>query len=136
MNLDNESEVVEFKTSTAEKHEGLESMAAMLNKHGYGTVYFGVLDDGEVKGQPIKDSTKKEISETIYRDIEPRINPTIDAPDFDGITVLRVRFSGNQRPYSAFGKFLTRSGTQNRIMSRSELIRLVKEEGYSSPLGK
>ncbi len=133
MNLGQESEVLEFKKSTAEKHEGLESIAAMLNKHGYGTVYFGVLDDGEVKGQPIRDSTKKEISETIYRDIEPRINPTIDTPSYGGITVLRVRFSGNQKPYSAFGKFLTRSGTQNRIMSRAELIRLVKEEDYSSP---
>lgn len=46
MNLGIESEILEFKETTGEKHEALESMAAIINKHGYGTLYFGVKDNG------------------------------------------------------------------------------------------
>ena len=42
-----------------------------------------------------------------------------------------MSFSGTQQPYSAYGKFLIRVGTQNRKMSRDELIRLIKESNYS-----
>lgn len=131
MNLGIESEVLEFKETTGEKHEALESIAAMINKHGYGTLYFGVKDNGDIKGQIIKDSTIKDLTESIFRDIEPRIIPTIEPVDLDGKTILKVTFSGTQVPYSAFGKFLIRVGTQNRKMSRDELIRLVKEYNYS-----
>ena len=43
-------ETVEFKKSTSEMKEGMASIAAMLNKHGRGTLYFGVRNDGEVVG--------------------------------------------------------------------------------------
>ena len=132
MNLGKESETVEFKESTGEKHQGLESIAAILNKHGYGELFFGVYDNGEVKGQQTSDSTIKELGESISRDIEPRITPKIEVLSFEGKDVVRVAFNGNQKPYSAFGKFQVRVGTQNRIMTRDELIRLIKEEDYSS----
>lgn len=77
MNLGVETEFVEFKESTGEKPEALESIAAIINKHGKGTLYFGIRDNGEVKGQIITDSTIKDISDSIFRDIEPRIIPTI-----------------------------------------------------------
>jgi hypothetical protein len=35
-----------------------------------------VLDNGDVKGQNVSDNTIKDISDAIYRDIEPRIVPT------------------------------------------------------------
>ncbi len=38
-----------------------------------------------------------------------------------------------QKPYSAFGKFLVRAGTQNRQMTRDELRKLIKNEDYSYP---
>lgn len=131
MNLGCETEHIEFKESTSEKHEALESIASILNKHGYGEVYFGVKDNGDVKGQMIMDSTIKELTESIFRDIEPRIIPTITKENFAGLSVLKVAFSGTQVPYSAFGKFLIRVGTQNRKMSRDELVRLVKDSDYS-----
>ncbi len=132
MNLGKESETIEFKESTGEKHQALESIAAILNKHGYGELYFGVKDNGEVKGQQTSDSTIKELSESISRDIEPRIIPKIEINSFDGKDVVCVYFSGTQRPYSAFGKFQIRVGTQNRIMTRDELRKLIKDEDYSS----
>lgn len=131
MNLGIESETLEFKESTSEKHEAVESIVAIINKHGYGTLYFGVKDNGDVKGQIVKDSTIKDLTDSIFRDIEPRIIPTIEPINFDEKTVLKVSFSGTQVPYSAFGKFLIRVGTQNRKMSRDELVRLIKESNYS-----
>ena len=51
MNLGIETEYVEHKRSTSEMHEGMESVASILNKHGHGTLYFGVRpSDGEVVG--------------------------------------------------------------------------------------
>lgn len=132
MNLGKESEILEFKESTGELHQGIESIAAMLNKHGYGELYFGVCDNGEVKGQDVQDSTIKVVTDGILRDLEPRITPTVVPIDYEGKTVLKVSFSGSDVPYSAFGNFLTRVGATNRKMPRSELIRLVKRENYSS----
>lgn len=42
MNLGIESETIEFKKSTAELEKAVDNIASMLNKHGHGTVYFGV----------------------------------------------------------------------------------------------
>lgn len=131
MNLGVETEFVEFKESTGEKHEALESIAAIINKHGKGTLYFGIRDNGEVKGQIVTDSTIKDISDSIFRDIEPRIIPTIEKIDFDGKQVLKISFYGTHAPYSAFGKFVIRVGTQNRKMTRDELVKLIKEQDYS-----
>lgn len=46
MNLGMETETVEYKKSTGEMREGMESIASILNKHGHGTLYFGVRNDG------------------------------------------------------------------------------------------
>lgn len=50
MNLGHETETIVFKRSTTELHEGMESIASILNKHGHGELYFGVCADGEVVG--------------------------------------------------------------------------------------
>ena len=131
MNLGKENETTEFKESTSEKREACEAIAAILNKHSRGDVYFGVFDNGYIKGQAITDSTIKDVSEMISTNIEPRIVPTIENLVIDNKSVLKISFYGNQKPYSAFGKFLIRVGTQNRKMSRDELIRLVQEDNYS-----
>ena len=45
-----ESETIELKKSLAELKEGLISMAAILNKHGTGELWFGVKNDGAAAG--------------------------------------------------------------------------------------
>jgi ATP-dependent DNA helicase RecG len=42
----NETETVEFKKSFAELKAGLVSIAAILNKHGAGELWFGVRNEG------------------------------------------------------------------------------------------
>lgn len=37
-----ETETLEFKKSTGEIKEGVISLSSMLNKHGWGTLYFGI----------------------------------------------------------------------------------------------
>lgn len=95
-------------------------------------VLFGVFDNGELKGQVISDSTIRNLSDSILRDIEPRIIPTVERIAYENKEIIEVSFYGNHRPYSAFGRFLIRVGTQNRHMSRNELIKLIKEEDYSN----
>lgn len=136
MKFGTESETLEFKESTGELHQAVESIAAILNKHESGKIYFGIDDAGNIKGQVISDSTFKTVSDAILRDIEPRIIPTIEKEEHDGKTILKVSFKGTQKPYSAFGRFLTRVGTQNRAMTRNELRKLIKQEDYSFPWEK
>ena len=56
MNFGKESETIEFKESTGELHQAIESIASIVNKHSYGELYFGVKDNGDIKGQIITDS--------------------------------------------------------------------------------
>ena len=132
MIIGTESETIEYKLTTGEKKEAMESIAAILNKHCRGTVYFGVDDSGFVRGQQISDSTKKDISRAISESIEPRITPTIETLSIEDKTIIKVSFTGHNRPYSVYGKYLVRTGTENRRMSQDELKRLIKNEDYSS----
>lgn len=40
--------------------QALQAISAMLNKHGRGSLYFGVRDNGDVVGQIVSDSTIKQ----------------------------------------------------------------------------
>ena len=53
MNIGRENENIEFKKSVSETKEGIASISSMLNKHGKGTLYFGVKDNGDIIGQTI-----------------------------------------------------------------------------------
>ena len=44
---------------------GVVSIAAMLNKHGRGEVYFGINDDGKVLGQTIGRMTLKDVTQAV-----------------------------------------------------------------------
>ena len=53
MNLGKETETLEFKKTTGEINAAMVSIVAILNKHGIGTLYFGVKPNGDVVGQGI-----------------------------------------------------------------------------------
>ena len=44
----NESEIMEFKTSTAELKEAVIAISVILNKHQKGELYFGINNKGDV----------------------------------------------------------------------------------------
>jgi len=62
MKVGKESEKLEFKKTTAELREGVISMSAILNKHGGGELYFGIMNDGTPSGQMVSDKTMRDIS--------------------------------------------------------------------------
>ncbi len=72
-----ESEILEYKKSTAQLKEAVISLCAMLNKHNKGTVYFGIKDDGTVCGQDIGKKTTSDISHEIRNNLKPIPNITI-----------------------------------------------------------
>ena len=61
MNLGRENEKQEFKAGLDQLDKGLKSLSAMLNRGSEGTVFFGVDDDGTVKGLKIGKRTLLDI---------------------------------------------------------------------------
>lgn len=125
MNLGKETELVEFKESTSQTSRALEALAAMLNKHGKGTVYFGVSDNGDIKGQTIGTKTLKDLSEAITTRIKPSIIPSISIEKDNTKAFIKVDVSGHNKPYSADGNYLIRSGCENKKIDPEQLKTLV-----------
>ena len=125
MNLGFESELIEFKRSTAQTTRALESLAAMLNKSGKGKVYFGVSDNGEVVGQLIGNKTMKDLSDAIVNRIKPTVVPTITFENLDGKNIIVVDVEGTNKPYSADGNYLIRSGCENKKLEPEQLKELL-----------
>ena len=116
-----EDEILEFKKTTGEINEATQSICAILNKHGHGTLYFGVLPNGEPKGQDVTDSTLRDISRKIYETIKPQIVPTIKKMVVDGKDIIEVQFSGNDKPYSCKGVYYIRMADEDRALEPHEL---------------
>jgi len=57
-----EGRAIEFKRSTAELKEGLQTGCAFLNGVG-GLLLFGVRPDGSAEGQQVSDKTLREITQ-------------------------------------------------------------------------
>ena len=124
MNFGFEDETLEFKKTTGELSEAVQSICAMLNKHGHGTLYFGILPNGEVKGQIVNDSTLRDISRKVYETICPQVIPSIKKMVVDGKDIIEVIFKGNDAPYSCKGIYYIRVADEDRILQPSELRQL------------
>ena len=130
MNLGLESEKIEFKKSTSELNEGVISLSAMLNKHGEGTVYFGVKNNGDVIGQKdLNENTLRDVSRKIAEGIKPQIIPTIALELVEDKKIIKVYAKGNNIPYSAFGKYYSRSFDEDKSLSPEMLKALINREG-------
>lgn len=125
MNIGTETELIEFKKTTGELKEGIISLASMLNKNGKGVLYFGVRNDGEIVGQQVGDRTMREISQGIANAIKPQIIPTIVMELCDDKNVIKVTVTGDERPYSAYGKYYMRSADEDREISPQQLRNLM-----------
>ncbi|MDR1540276.1 MAG: putative DNA binding domain-containing protein [Clostridiales bacterium] len=125
MKVGKENEILEFKKTTEELSEGVISMAAILNKHGGGELYFGVRNDGTPLGMEISDKTLRDVSQAIANHLEPKIYPEINEVYFDGKSCIHVEFSGDKAPYLAFGKPFIRVADEDRQMSSAELEKFI-----------
>jgi ATP-dependent DNA helicase RecG len=121
VNFYKETESVELKKSTSELKEAIISIAAILNKHGKGEIYFGIKDDGAVLGQTIGKDTIKDITEAISAHIEPKIFPHVMVESIQGKICIKVVFYGTHGPYFAYGRAYARVGESDKRLSVQEM---------------
>lgn len=129
-----ESEIMEFKKTTGERYDAARTLSAMLNGQG-GSVIFGVHPDGKVIGQDVADKTLEKVTaacgETIYPGFPPSIE-RIEVPGTRGRQVLVARVpSGNMKPYTYKGHYLSRSGAATVEMPPETQLRLVLERAHT-----
>ena len=134
MNIGVETEKIEFKRTTGELREGITSLASMLNKNGYGILYFGVKDNGDVVGQQMGDRTLREISQAIANFIKPQIIPIIEHELIDDKNVIKIEVRGSEKPYSAYGRYYMRSADEDRELSPAALKELIDRQASSDVL--
>ena len=120
-----ESETREFKTSLAELKEGMVPIAAMLNKHGAGELWFGIRPNGQPVGLEIGAKTLRDVSQSVAAHVEPKIYPQIKAKALRGVKCIHVAFSGKEAPYFAYGRAYMRVADEDRQMSAKELEKLI-----------
>ena len=134
VNFPIETEFCEFKTSLSQLDKGIESLAAMLNKHGVANVFYGVADNGDVlglKGQ-IGSETIKKVEMRINEILKPTIVPSIIIEDYDGNKVIHVSAKGNRKPYSSSGDYRIRVGSSNKKIDPELLGELFFDSESSS----
>jgi ATP-dependent DNA helicase RecG len=120
-----ESESVELKRSLAELKDGLISMAAILNKHGAGELWFGVRSDSAALGLNVTEKTLRDLSQAIAAHIEPKIFPNSTLETLKGKTCVKVAFTGKERPYFAYGRAYMRVADEDRHLTAKELENLI-----------
>jgi len=130
MNLGMENETLEFKKSTSELDEGVIALSSMLNKHGEGTLYFGVKNDGTVIGQKdINESTLRDVSRKVAEGIKPQVIPEISLQLIDDKKIIKVTVKGNANIYSAFERYYIRSFDEDKKVSPDMLRELINSKG-------
>lgn len=129
MNIGRESETIEFKKSTSELKEAVNSISAILNKHKRGILYFGIRDNGDVCGQQIGSDTVRNISRDIRNRIKPECEFEVNIKNSnDGKEFIEVLFNGDRCPYSSDGKYFIRFSDQDRQMLPDELEKYFKSK--------
>ena len=109
-----ESENIELKKSTSELKAGIISLAAMLNKHQRGELWFGIKNDGTAIGQSISEASLREVSRAIGDHIDPKVYPTVEQVMVDEKPCIRVLVEGKDAPYFAYGRAYVRVGDEDR----------------------
>lgn len=132
MNLGKETETLEFKKSTGEMRQAMISISSILNKHGIGTLYFGIKPNGDVLGQDVSESSLRDVSRAVYENIKPQIYPAIEEIILDGKRLIKVEFSGENVPYSAYGRYYLRTADEDREVIPEELKEFFKANKYRS----
>jgi ATP-dependent DNA helicase RecG len=76
-------------------------------------------------GIDVGEKTVRDISQAIAAHIEPKIYPEISTERLEGAQCIRVRFSGTEIPYSAYGRAYMRVADEDRQLSKQEQENLI-----------
>jgi ATP-dependent DNA helicase RecG len=120
-----ESQRIEFKTSTGERNEIVETLVAMANTQG-GSVLVGVRDNGRVVGVTIGQDTREDLVNYLYQNTDPVLYPSVEVVEIEGREVLLLTVAeSDNKPHLAFGRGYRRVGPSTRRMGRDEYERLL-----------
>lgn len=139
-----EGPALEFKRSTGELKESMQTLCAFLNGSG-GILLFGVRPDGTIDGQAVSDQTLRDIAQAADR-FEPPAHVSIhrikvkagrpacrDATRGAGreVVVAAVESGLDVRPFTYEGRAYERVGSSTRRMPQAKYERLLVERGHA-----
>ena len=123
-----ESEIVEFKKSTGESKEIIETISAFSNTKG-GKIIIGVSKSGKLLGVDIGKDTIEHLTNQISQNTDPRVHPhiTIEKIKDKSIIIIEVKESSDHLVL-AFGRPFKRVGKSTVKMFKDEYERLILEK--------
>lgn len=127
-----EGPALEFKRSTGEIKEGMQTLCAFLNGSG-GMVLFGVRPDGEAEGQDVSDQTLRDIAQAADR-FEPPAHVSIHRLKVKAdreVVAVTVEGGRDVRPFAYEGRAYERVGSTTRRMPQAKYERLLVERGHA-----
>lgn len=116
-----ETRILEFKETITNTF--LKTVSAFSNYDG-GTIFFGVDDDGNIKGLPDVKQACLDIENKINDSISPQPNYTLEIQNKDQTIKLTVK-SGLQKPYLYKSKAYKRNDTATIEVDTLEFSRLI-----------
>lgn len=130
-NLQQESEIVEYKESLAEKEDGGKDLCAFANKNG-GVLYFGFENNGNCIGlRQVSEKTLRDLSQFYHDNFEPRLYPEITFEDYGGRKVIKIVVGKSSTPYHTFKQraYIRVGSTSPRMSQAEHQSRLIHSRG-------
>jgi len=123
-----ESEIIEFKKSTGEWKEIIETISAFSNTEG-GKIIIGLSKTGKLLGVDIGKDTIERLTNQISQNTDPKIHPRITVKKIDkkSIILIEVKESSDHLVL-AFGRPYKRVGKSTVKMSKDEYEKLILEK--------
>ena len=123
---------LEFKRSSGELREGMQTLCAMLNTKG-GAVLFGVDRKGRINGQQVSEQTLHEATDAFQR-FEPPARIAIERVTVDGdreALALSVETDTESVPFTFSGIPYERVGNTTRKMAQTRYEALLLKRGHA-----
>jgi ATP-dependent DNA helicase RecG len=127
-----ESDILEFKKSTAQLRRAAETLCGMLNGNG-GCVLIGVAPDGRILGQEISDKTMRDVAEILGR-FEPPVTilqTRVDIGDGKEVLVLKALPNPESRPYVFDGRPYQRVSSTTSVMPQEVYQQFLIQRAHS-----
>ena len=127
-----EGPALEFKRSTGELRESMQTLCAFLNGSG-GTLLFGIRPDGTVEGQDVSDQTLRDIAQAAER-FEPPAHLSIERVKVKTgreVVSVSVEIVPNAGPFTYESRPYERVGSTTRKMPQAKYERRLLERAYS-----
>lgn len=127
-----EGPTVEFKTSTGELKEAMQSLCGFLNGQG-GRVLFGVAPDGTLRGQQVSEGTLRDIAQALDR-FEPPVSIAIERvelPSGGEVVALEAPALADSIPFTWDDRPYERVASTTRRMPQESYERLLFARSHS-----